>query len=119
MTLGTRSGALLVAVVALAACLDDSITGTRPLAFSMTASTQTASVGQDITFSYEATGTALQWVVVDYGDGLADTVFTSSNVVEASGTLTHAYDLTGDFLVSGKAENFTGTRTQEIDIEVQ
>lgn len=114
-----NAGALIAAVLATTACLDDSITGTRPLTFSLTASTQSADVGQEITFNYEATGTALHWVVVDYGDNMADTVLANSNVVEAAGTLTHSYALAGDFLVSGKAENFTGIETQEIAIEIQ
>lgn len=114
----TRAGALLAAAVVLAACLDDDITGTRPLTFNLTASTAAAVVGQDITFDYQATGTALYWVVLDYGDGLADTIRAGNNVVEAAGTLTHAYEIAGDFVVAGKAENYTGIESQEIDIAI-
>lgn len=112
------AGLLTATAVVLGACLDDSITGMRSLTFDLTASTATAVVGQEITFDYEATGTALHWVVVDYGDGLADTVFGGNNVVESAGTLTHAYSLSGDFVVSGKAENFEGIERHEIEIAV-
>ena len=114
----TRAGLLAASATVLVACLDDSITGTRPLTFELSASTATAVVGQEITFDYEASGTALHWVVLDYGDGLADTIFGGNNVVETAGTLTHTYTLAGDFTVSGKAENYTGIRSEEIDIEV-
>lgn len=113
-----RAGLLTATAVVLGACLDDSITGMRALTFDLSASTGTAVVGQEITFDYAATGTALRWVVVDYGDGLADTVFGGNNVVESAGSLTHAYTLAGDFTVSGKAENFEGTESHEIEIAV-
>ena len=76
-------------LIAVSGCLDDSITGTRPLTFSFSASPTTASVGQTITFSYEGTGTLIQGVIVEYGDGAIDSVFTPGSVIEVGGVLDH------------------------------
>ena len=109
---------LLVTAGVVAGCLDDSITGTRPLSFSMSASATTVVVNTDVTFSYQATGTRLQRVWVDYGDEAADTVFFGGSILAAEGSLTHAFATTGSFVVSGSAWAFAGTKTQQITIQV-
>ena len=50
-------------------CLDDSVTGTRPLSLTLSADVTTATVGQTVTVSFEATGTGLAEVSIDFRDG--------------------------------------------------
>lgn len=109
---------LLLTAGVVAGCIDDSITGTRPLSFSMSASATTVLVNTDVTFAYAATGTQLQHVWVAYADGEADTVFFGGNILMAEGTLTHAFATTGSFVVSGGARAMAGTETQQVTIQV-
>jgi hypothetical protein len=89
-------------------CLDDSITGSRPLTFQLTSDLTEAIVGQTITFNYETTGTAIQGIILEYGDGVVDTSFVGGSAVQASGYLEHAYDVIGTFVVEGRVETATG-----------
>ena len=110
-------GMLLLACAA-ASCLDDNITGTRPLTFSLTSDLTSAIVDQTITFNYVATGTRMVGVVVTYGDGVADSVFTPGNVVEASGEFTHVWAAAGSYVVAGRVETQLGIETDEITITI-
>ena len=109
---------LLLTAGGVAGCIDDSITGTRPLSFSMSATATTVVVNTDVTFSYKATGTGLRYVWVHYGDEAADTVPLGGNILEAEGILTHTFATTGSFVVSGGARAVAGTETQQITIQV-
>lgn len=109
----------LVLASAMAACLDESITGTRPLSFSLTVSPSTALVGDSLTFDYDATGTAIYGVVFEYGDGVADTLFAqTSNEVERSGSIRYAYDTAGIFEVIGKVVTSIGTRADTVEVQI-
>ena len=110
----TLAAATLVG--ASAACLND-ITGTRPLSFSMTSDVTTATIGQTVTFSYLATGTGLRRVILDYGDGVVDTM-TYPLPLELTDQATHAFDSTGAFIVRGQAEANAGSVSQELTITV-
>ena len=99
------------------ACLDDSITGTRPLSFSVTADVTTPVVGQDVTFSFEAGGTGLRSVAIDFGDGVTDTT-SYFGPVAATGQVLHAYTSTGIFLVRGTAVANAGVASDEITVTV-
>ncbi len=99
------------------ACLDDSITGTRPLSFSFTADVTTPMVGQDVTFSFAATGTGLSRVAIDFGDGVVDTT-TYVGPIEATGQAIHAYGSTGIFVVRGEAVANAGVASDEINVTV-
>ena len=105
-------------LLAVSGCLDDSITGTRPLTFSFSASPTTTSVGQTITFSYEGTGTLIQGVIVDYGDGVIDSVFTPGSVVEVSGALDHEYEATGTFQALGRLETVETFLSETVTIQI-
>lgn len=110
---------LLITTAATAACLDDSITGTRPLSFSLSVSPGTALVGDSVDFEYEATGTAIRGVVLAYGDGVADTIFAeTSNEVERAGVLRYAYDAAGTFEVVGSVVTSIGTRADTVQVEI-
>lgn len=105
-------------LIAISGCLDDSITGIRPLTFSFYADPITASVGQTITFSYEGTGTLIQGVIVEYGDGAIDSVFTPGSVVEVSGVLDHEYETTGTFQALGRLETVEASLSETVTIEI-
>jgi hypothetical protein len=114
----TRVFGMLLLACGAASCLDDSITGTRPLTFSLTSDLTSAIVDQAITFNYAATGTSMVGVVVTYGDGVADSVFTPGNVIQASGEFTHVWDAVGSYVVSGRVETLLGVETEEITITI-
>jgi hypothetical protein len=110
--------ALLLAA-STAACLDDSITGTRPLTFTLEASPSTAIVGDSLDFTYQATGTSIGGVILDYGDGVADTVLAETfNEVERAGTLRYAYTVAGTFEVVGRVVTSIGTRADTVQVEI-
>ena len=109
----------LLFTAATAACLDDSITGTRPLSFSLSVSPGTALVGDSVDFEYQATGTAIAGVIIAYGDGVADTIFAeTSNEVERSGVTRYAYDAPGTFEVVGSVITSGGTRDDTVQVEI-
>ena len=115
-----RRAVTLMAISLLGAatgCLDDSITGTRPLTFNITADVSTATVGQTVTFSFAATGTLLRSVSIDFGDGEVDTN-TYFGPVEVTGQAAHAFASTGVFLVRGEALAAAGSASGEITITV-
>lgn len=115
----SRTAATLAAVAFVgttAACLED-ISGTRPLSFSMTADMTTATVGETVTFSYLATGTGLRRVILDYGDGVVDTM-TYPLPLELTDQVSHAFDNTGAFTVRGEAQANEGNASQELTITV-
>lgn len=118
MNAAVRRALLLLAAVSPAACLDADVTGTRPLSFTMSASDTTTMVGTEVTFGFAATGTALQLVWFEFGDGGGDTLLLGGSVVEASGNFMHTYTATGSFVVSGSTRGLAGTESQQVTIEV-
>lgn len=112
-----RIALLLVAIAGAAACLDDSITGTRPLSIVITASTTTPAVGAAVDFEFLAQGRGLSLVVLDYGDGGVDSV-TFSGPVEAGGDLVHTYTTAGMFTVVGEATDLEGIIADTLTITV-
>ena len=108
----------VILTVVAGACLDDSITGTRPFTFSINATPTTVLVSEDVTFRYEATGTDLRIIWFDYGDGTADTVLLGFTILEADGTLTHAFETTGSFSVLGRVRAQAGLDSARITIQV-
>ncbi|MEX2466873.1 MAG: hypothetical protein WD995_08175 [Gemmatimonadota bacterium] len=112
--------ALLFATVAVsAACLDDSITGTRPLTFSLSAENPTAAVGDSVSFIFSATGTSIFGVLLLYGDGASDTIPTeSASTVEWAAGATHVYEEPGTFSVIGRLETGAGSQTDTVEVEI-
>ena len=101
----------------ITACLDNSVTGTRPLSFDITADVTAPTVGQDVTFSFAATGTSLRLVSIDFGDGAADTT-TYVGPIEVTGQAIHAFASMGVFVVRGEAFAAQGSTSDEITITV-
>ncbi len=110
--------ALTALMIVGSACLDDSITGTRTLTFSLSADPTSTTVGQTVTFRYEGTGTRIQGVVVDYGDGSVDSVFTPGTVVEVEGSLVHEYGTSGTFQAVGRLETVQAFLSDTVTIQV-
>ena len=110
--------ALTALMIVGSACLDDSITGTRTLTFSLSADPTSTTVGQTVTFRYEGTGTRIQGVVVDYGDGSVDSVFTPGTVVEVGGDFVHEYGASGTFQAVGRLETVQAFLSDTVTIQV-
>jgi hypothetical protein len=112
------AGSLLaMACVVASACLDDSITGTRPLSLSVTVA-PSANVNELVTAQYSATGTGLFNLIVDWGDGVVDSLPLSGIVVEISGPVEHTYAVTGSFDITGTVEARNGTISDQAAILV-
>lgn len=118
MTRRLRASLILAAVAVGAGCLDDSITGTRPLAVELSVSPTSAAVGETVTASFNATGTGLQGVILDWGDGMLDSLALSGLAVEAGQDLTHSYTVAGAYMVSARAEDQTGARTATATVQI-
>lgn len=112
-----RLGALLLVATAVSACLDDSITGTRPLSITITPSATSTTAGSSLDFEFFATGRGLSLVTLDYGDGAIDSV-TFSGPVEAGGDLVHTYSAAGMFTVVGAATGIDGVTADTLTITV-
>ena len=110
--------ALTTLIIVGSACLDDSITGTRVLTFGLTAEPTSASVRQTVTFRYGGTGTRIQGVIVEYGDGSVDSVFTPGTVVEIEGVFEHQYETSGTFQAVGRLETSQSFLADTVTIQV-
>ena len=112
-----RLCAVGLAVVGVTACLDDSVTGVRPLTMELTVEPTTASAGETIDVTYSATGTGLAIVLVEYGDGVADTAL-FSGPIEVGGDLTHSYASAGSFVIVGSAVGVDGTARDSVTVTI-
>lgn len=109
---------LLVAGTGAVACLDDSITGTRPLSLTISANPQVALVDEVVTVSYEVAGTGLLGVILDWGDGVVDSLTFNGLAVEATGFFEHAYPVAGSFDIVGTAEAQNGTVSASTAVQI-
>lgn len=108
----------VLALACMAACSDITFVGGGPVTIKLTADRTAVVTGGMVTFAYDVKGTFLESVVLDYGDGAADSVFTVGSQT-AAGTFSHAFALPGSFTVIGRAEDSaTGTATAEVVITV-
>lgn len=115
----TRFAKLLALALPLmaAGCLNNEITGTRDLTFTMTADAETATVDQVVTFLYSATGTSLTSVVVDFGDDeeIARGYF---GAVEITDFVEHAFTAAGTYTVVAAATAENGVATDSVTVVV-
>jgi len=102
----TRTGvaAVVLAVLAAWGCSNIKITGARPLSFTLDADRTSAPTGVEIEFHFEATGTYINGVILDYGDGISDSI-PMSGAQSASGRRKHAYVVAGDYTVIGTLDD--------------
>jgi hypothetical protein len=110
-----------LAALAMTGCiLEDEVVVATDMELTVDASTK--AVGEDFSFSYDARGTALNRVVVQYGDGNEDsdsTFFGAFQSSEMAGVMVHAYDSTGTFTVVGWVEDLAvGSDTVQLTVTV-
>lgn len=109
----------LLLAASTTACLDDSITGTRPLTFSLEVDRSSALVGDSLVFTYNATGTSIFAVIMNYGDGVIDTLRTgSTNQVERRESVGYAYETAGAYEVIGRVLTGIGERADTVDVQI-
>jgi hypothetical protein len=116
-----KTRTIAVATVAFLAvttgCLDDSITGTRPLSMTLSADVTAPAVGQNVIFTYTATGTALSQVELDYRDGETETR-TYLAPLMVTDLMSHAFTVAGTYVVVGRASAAGGTVGDSLTITV-
>lgn len=113
-----RAWVVLATVLLAASCLDDSITGSRPLAISLDADPTTVAVSEPVTLSFLATGSDIVAVVLDFGDGAADTLTYAQPPVEVEDQRVHGYDAPGSYTAEGTVIAAQGRTTDEVVITV-
>lgn len=116
--------AVSVTLVTLTACLDETITGQRPLSFNLSVDSTTIDAGGAVTFEYSATGTGILGIIIDYGDGVVDSTdivaqARGGNVVEFSDNPQHVYEVAGVYRVVGRLEATSGSRSDEVEVTVR
>lgn len=114
-----RRAALALASVALSvACSSVTFVGGGDVSLTMTADPPSASTGQDVTFSYDAVGSILVAIIMDYGDGTGDTLDTAG-AQTASGRFVHAFETPGTFSVVGTIfDNLQGSASDTVVVQV-
>lgn len=88
-----------------AGCVGDSVTEHRLLAIDLEVTPATAAVADTVTARFTVTGGGLLGVIVDWGDGAADSLPLNGAVVEVEWSLDHSYLLPGEFAVVAVAED--------------
>ena len=117
---GSKSLIAMVVLTALVttACLDDSITGSRTLAVELTMSASAVSTGETVTAIVTASGTGLQGLIIDWGDGVVDSLPLSGVVVTAESAFDYDYSTGGTYSVVATAEDQSGKSSDEATVEV-
>ena len=112
----TALGAAL-ALVAAGACLEEDVTGVRTADIDLVVPQTTVSTGEVVNVTFEAQGTGIARVVIDWGDGQSDTT-TFSGPVEVAGDRTHAYAAAGTFVLVGTVAASAGVASDSVTITV-
>ncbi|MDH3272507.1 MAG: PKD domain-containing protein [Gemmatimonadota bacterium] len=107
----------LAALLTAAACLDSSITGTRPASLSIAADPLTVSVDEPVTITVSATGTGITGISLDFGDG-SGTTLTYSGPIEVVDQATHTYDTPGGYTITGTLIAAQGDATAQVSVTV-
>lgn len=108
---------LCLTLLPATACIDQDITGSRPLAMTISADPATAAVGEDVTFEFVGEGTNVAAVIVAFGDGQADTL-TYPAVVEVADFTVHSYDAPGNYTAVGTVVAMNGRLSDEVMVTV-
>ena len=97
----------------LASCLNPPLEP-QPLTVTLTASRESATVGQEIRFRYESRGTNLSRTVVEYGTGDMETIpfiYTGSapvNINSQAGHFDYAYEEPGTYVARATVSTLAG-----------
>jgi len=106
------------AVMGATAACESSVTGPRALSLTITPSATTAAVGDSLTFTANAEGTALVDLEADYGDGANETVTVSASQT-VSVRFRHAYSAPGTYTVTVTAsDEVKGHTTATVAIHI-
>ena len=93
-----------------------------PTQITLTVDENAKNVGEDFTFSYEAQGTALNRVIVRYGDGESNADSTFFGIYQSSemaGVMVHAYAAAGSYTVVGYVEDLAvGVDSAQLVVDV-
>ena len=114
--LRTRCAVAALALAGAGGCQEVADQG-RPTAVELSSDRATAVVGEPIDFRYAAQGQNIARLIVEYGDGSADSV-AGFGAQTASGTLTHAFDVPGGFDVTAALMDFTGDSASDTVVVV-
>lgn len=115
-----RLAAVILAMAAIATgCLDDSITGERPISIDLDVTPQSPMVDENVRAVFNVTGTGLRGVLVDWGDGVVDSVAMSGLVVEATSFVDHSYTLAGEYPVTARVEDQTSSESTTTTVIVR
>ena len=113
-----RAPALLAALLVTAGCLDDDITGARPLTIELTPSATTVAVGESVTINYFATGTRVAQVTIRFGDGEEAVQTFPPSLVEVEDRADHSYMSAGTYVVEGEVVSAQGAAVDSVTITV-
>lgn len=115
-----RLAAAIVTMAAVATgCLDDSITGERPISIELDITPASPMVDENVRAVFNATGTGLRGVLVDWGDGVVDSVAMSGLVVEATSFVDHTYTVAGEYPVTARVEDQTSSQSTTTTVIVR
>jgi hypothetical protein len=103
--------------MAVIGCLDDSITGTRTLSIEITVDPTTAAVDEVVTAQYSVGGIGIFGVIVDWGDGVLDTI-SFAGVVEAEGPVDHQYSAAGAYDIIGTVGAQNGVLSAQTSVVI-
>lgn len=115
---GRGAARLLLGVGLTVAACGDLVDEGFPTAVELSADRTTAAIAEPITFHFEAQGRRLAGVILDYGDGVQDSINTDG-ARTAAGERSHAYAVSGSFLVHAHALETSGdSATAVLQVEV-
>ncbi len=118
-TLAVGIAAALSMGATLVACQESSVdTGGGPLDVMLTAEPTTQSVGQSITVRAEVVGSSLAGTIVDFGDGLVDSVPAFGATTQ---TLTRlkTYEVPGNYTIVARAEDAVqGSKSAQVEVQI-
>lgn len=100
------------------ACSDVLFEGGGPLSITLSADKTTLVAGDTVSFSYDAVGTILQGVIMQYGDGVSDSVSTSG-AQTVQGHFVHVYPTAGTFTATATVyDGQQGTESAQATLQV-
>ncbi len=107
----------MLALLAAGACLEEDVTGVRTADIDLVVAQTTVSTGEVVNVTFEAQGTGIARIVIDWGDGQSDTT-TFSGPVEAAGDRTHAYAAAGTYILVGTVAASAGVAADSVTMTV-
>ncbi len=108
----------LVALLPAVACSSIDPIERGPTTVTLTADRPAAATGEDIEFSFSGTGSSINALQLDYGDGASERV-EAFGATTMSGRRTHAYTEPGSYTVTATLEDaFTGNVSDDLTVQI-